>query len=183
MAMLALIAWPGRLTATRRGGLCLTVVGLVLLQACGGSNSPSNGGNGGGGGGGSVTLAPSSLTFATTNLHDTSAAQTVTMTNSTGSAITIASIVASGDFAQTNTCGASLAAAASCTISVTFSPTAGGARSGSIVITDSGVGSPRTVTLTGSGQVGTTPPGTYSIGVSGASGTLVKAGTVSLTVQ
>jgi hypothetical protein len=34
------------------------------------------------------------------------------------------------------------------------------------------------VTLTGTGQVGTTPPGTYNIDVSGASGTLVKAGSV-----
>ena len=155
----------------------------MLLQACGGSGSSNGGGGGGGGGGGSVTLSPSSLTFGTTNLHETSAAQNVTLTNSTSAALAITSVVPSGDFAQTNTCAASVAANASCSISVTFTPTAGGARSGSIVITDSGAGSPRTVTLTGTGQVGTTPPGSYNIGVSGASGTLVKAGSVTLTVQ
>jgi hypothetical protein len=128
-------------------------------------------------------LSPASLTFATTNLHDTTAAQNVTLTNNTTAALGISSIVASGDFAQTNTCGTSIATNASCTISVTFTPTAGGARGGSIVITDSAAGSPRTVTLTGTGQVGTTPAGTYNIGVSGASGTLVKAGSVTLTVQ
>ena len=123
------------------------------------------------------------MTFGTTNLHETSAAQNVTLTNSTSAALAITSIVASGDFAQTNTCGTSVATNASCSISVGSRQRSRGARSGSIVITDSGAGSPRTVTLTGTGQVGTTPAGTYNIGVSGASGTLVKAGSVTLTVQ
>ena len=180
--ILLMLALGRRPTTSRAAGLCAATLGLMLLQACGGS-SGSNGGGGGGGGGSSVTLSPSSLTFGTTNLHETSAAQNVTLTNSTSAALAITSIVASGDFAQTNTCGTSVATNGSCSISVTFTPTSGGARSGSIVITDSGAGSPRTVTLTGTGQVGTTPPGTYNIGVSGASGTLVKAGSVALTVQ
>jgi hypothetical protein len=181
--LLTVLAWIRHPTKSRVAGLCAATLGLMLLQACGGSGGSSNGGGGGGGGGGSVTVIPSSLNFATTNLRETSAPQAVTMTNGTSAAVTIASIVANGDFAQTNTCGTSLGASATCSISVTFSPTAGGARTGSIVITDSGAGSPRTITLTGSGQVGTTPAGTYNLGVSGASGTLVKAGTVSLTVQ
>jgi len=181
---LIMLAWTRRPSTSRGAALCTATLGLMLLQACGGSSSSNGGGGGGGGGGGSsVTLSPSSLTFGTTNLHETSAAQNVTLTNGTSAALAITSIVPSGDFAQTNTCAAPVAANASCTISVTFTPTASGARSGSIVITDSGAGSPRTVTLTGTGQVGTTPPGTYNIDVSGASGTLVKAGSVTLTVQ
>ena len=185
-ALLVVLLALARRRATHRAGLASAVLGLMLLQACGGSSGSSNNGGGGGGGGGggsTVTLSPASLTFATTNLHDTTAAQNVTLTNNTTAALGISSIVASGDFAQTNTCGTSVATNASCTISVTFTPTAGGARGGSIVITDSAAGSPRTVTLTGTGQVGTTPAGTYNIGVSGASGTLVKAGSVTLTVQ
>jgi len=185
-ALLLLVAWSRKRATSLRAGLYAATLGLMLLQACGGSSGSSNGGGGGGGGGGgnsSVTLSPATLTFGTTNLHETSAAQNVTLTNSTSAALAITTIVASGDFAQTNTCGTSVAANASCSISVTFTPTAAGARSGTIVITDSGAGSPRTVTLTGTGQVGTTPPGTYNIGVSGASGTLVKAGSVTLTVQ
>jgi len=184
LALILFMLALGRRPATSRAaGLCAATLGLMLLQACGGSSGSNGGGGGGGGGSGSVTLSPSSLTFGTTNLHETSAAQNVTLTNSTSAALAITSIVASGDFAQTNTCGTSVATNGSCSISVTFTPTSGGARSGSIVITDSGAGSPRTVTLTGTGQVGTTPPGTYNIGVSGASGTLVKAGSVALTVQ
>lgn len=181
--ILLMLALGRRPTTSRAAGLCAATLGLMLLQACGGSSGSNGGGGGGGGGSGSVTLSPSSLTFGTTNLHETSAAQNVTLTNSTSAALAITSIVASGDFAQTNTCGTSVATNGSCSIGVTFTPTSGGARSGSIVITDSGAGSPRTVTLTGTGQVGTTPPGTYNIGVSGASGTLVKAGSVALTVQ
>ena len=182
--ILLILALARRPTTSRGAGLCAATLGLMLLQACGGSGGSNGGGGGGGGGGGSsVTLSPSSLTFGTTNLHEASAAQNVTLTNSTSAALAITSIVASGDFAQTNTCGTSVATNASCSISVTFTPTAGGARSGSIVISDSAAGSPRTVTLTGTGQVGTTPAGTYNIGVSGASGTLVKAGSVTLTVQ
>src|SRR5205085_11254256 len=52
---------------------------------------------------------------------------------------------------ETNTCGGSLDAAASCTISVTFTPTQVGARSGAITITDSAAGSPHTVALSGTG--------------------------------
>ena len=113
----------------------------------------------------------------------TSAAQSVTLRNGTASTLTISSITASGDFAQSNTCGTSLAASASCSIAVTFTPTAAGTRTGSVVVIDSGGGSPRTVTLTGTGQGGSTPSGTYSIGVAGTSGTLVQSSQVTLTVQ
>jgi hypothetical protein len=50
-------------------------------------------------------------------------------------------------------------------------------------VTDSGTASPRTIALTGSGQAGTTPAGTYSIGVAGTSGSLVQSSQVTLTVQ
>jgi hypothetical protein len=57
-----------------------------------------------------------------------------------------------GDFAQTNTCGSSVAAAANCTISVTFTPSASGTRTASLSITDNASGSPQTVSPTGTGN-------------------------------
>jgi hypothetical protein len=99
-----------------------------------------------------VTLSPASLTFASETDGTTSAAQTVTLTNSGTAALTITSIAASGDFSQTNTCGASVAAGANCTISVTFTPTAAGARTGTVTITDNAGNSPQTVSLSGGGE-------------------------------
>jgi hypothetical protein len=55
------------------------------------------------------------------------------------------------DFAQTNTCGSSLAAGTHCTISVTFTPLASGSRTASVSITDNASGSPQTVSLSGTG--------------------------------
>jgi hypothetical protein len=50
-----------------------------------------------------------------------------------------------------NTCGASLAAGATCKISVAFAPTAVGTVTGTLSVTDSGAGSPQKVALTGTG--------------------------------
>ena len=98
-----------------------------------------------------VTLVPTSLTFAGQRQGTTSAAQTVTLTNSGSAALNVTNIVASGDFAQTNTCGSTVAAGANCTISVTFTPTATGNRYGSVTITDNASDSPQTIPLAGSG--------------------------------
>ncbi|TVZ07486.1 choice-of-anchor D domain-containing protein [Trebonia kvetii] len=111
-----------------------------------------------GGGGSSATLAtsPSSLTYPSQALNTTSAAQTVTVTNTGTAAATVSSIAASGDFAQTSNCGTSIAAGGSCTVSVTFTPTASGTRTGSLTMTSNATNSPTTVALSGTGA-GTTP--------------------------
>ena len=101
-------------------------------------------------------LTPTSLSFGSVTVGNTSAAKTVTLKNVGTTAITITSITiagtAAGDFAQTNSCGSSLAASASCTISVTFKPTTTGTRSAMLKVTDSAAGSPQTVSLTGTGS-------------------------------
>ncbi len=56
----------------------------------------------------------------------------------TGSAASVSSISISGDFTQSNNCGSSIAANGSCIVSVTFSPTATGARTGSLTINAGG---------------------------------------------
>jgi len=86
--------------------------------------------------------------------NTTSAVQTVTLTNTGTGALTINSIAASGDFAETNNCPispATLAASGPCTISVTFSPVAVGPRAGMLTITDNASGSPHMVPLSGTG--------------------------------
>jgi hypothetical protein len=100
-----------------------------------------------------ATPSPSSLTFATQLVGTSSSAQLVALTNYGKMALGIASIAASGDFSQTNTCGSSLAAEASCAISLIFKPTQRGTRTGTLSITDNAAGSPQTVSLTGTGTV------------------------------
>src|SRR5579875_1080230 len=84
-------------------------------------------------------LNPSALNFGNQTLSTTSGAQTVTVTNNGGAALAINAITVTGtnagDFAQTNTCPGSLAVNANCTISVTFTPSASGARNGDITLT------------------------------------------------
>ena len=64
--------------------------------------------------------ASSSLAFAATPDGQLSAAQSVTITNSGGLPLTGIAVSISGQFQQTNNCGAQLAAGAVCTISVRF---------------------------------------------------------------
>ena len=101
--------------------------------------------------GAQANLAPSSLTFTAQMVGTSSSPQSLSLSNSGSAALTISSITFIGDFSQTNTCGASLAANSSCTISVTFTPTAAGSRTGSITVTDNASPATQTVSLSGTG--------------------------------
>ena len=87
----------------------------------------------------SVFVSPTSLSFGTVLLGQSSAPQTVTLQN-LGNTLNISAITISGadpnDFTQTNTCGNSVPAGGSCTISVTFTPQAAGSRAATLEITD-----------------------------------------------
>jgi len=99
-------------------------------------------------------VSPSSLTFTSEDEGTTSSSQPVTLSNTGQEALAVSSIVSSGDFAQTNNCGSSVAIGSSCKIDVSFSPTQTGTRPGTLTITDNtgGVaGSVQTVSLTGTG--------------------------------
>lgn len=137
-----------------------------------------------------VTLSPAALTFSSQAVGSTSGAQTVALTNTGNAVLNLTSITASGDFSETNTCGTSVAAGSSCTISVTFAPTTGGALTGTITITDNANNSPQTIALSGSGSnvaVSTTSTGmTASAGGSATASLQVSSagsfsGTVNLT--
>jgi len=102
-----------------------------------------------------ATVAPPSLAFGNQTLGTTSAAQTVTMTNTGANPIAVSAVAATGDFAETDNCtSAPVAIEGSCTIHVTFAPTVGGSRSGTLTISDNAQGNPHIVTLSGTGLAG-----------------------------
>ncbi len=104
-----------------------------------------------------VSMSPTSLTFGSQVVSTTSAAQSVTVSNTSSAVLSISSITASGDFTQTNNCGASLAANSSCSVLVTFAPTVGGTRTGAISFIDNAASSPQQVSLTGVATGAATP--------------------------
>src|SRR5579863_3243808 len=108
-----------------------------------------------------VTLSSTSLSFGSLAVGSTSAAKTVTVTNRLTTALTFTgiSVPAGGPFAiSSNTCGTGIAAGASCTVGVTFTPAATGAATGTLTFADSAINSPQTVSLSGTG----TAPVTFS---------------------
>jgi centrosomal CEP192-like protein len=102
-----------------------------------------------------VTANPTSLAFGSQNVGTTSAVQTFTVQN-TGTASTSIAIAASANYSQINNCGTLLQIGTSCTVTVSFTPTANGSLPGTISITDSAANSPQVVTLSGIGTSGGT---------------------------
>ncbi len=99
-----------------------------------------------------AALSGTSLTFGSQGVETTSAPQVLTLANNGASVLVVGSITSNGDFAQSNSCGASIPGGTDCTISVTFTPTVTGPRAGFITITDNDASSPQTVTLNGVGS-------------------------------
>jgi phospholipase C len=146
----------------------------------------------------SISLAPASLTFGLQALGTSSTAQTVTLTNNGGSALTLSGISFGGnlgqpifDYSQSNACGGVVAPGGSCNLSVVFAPTVPGPILGSMFVSDSETGtSPQSILLTGTGSANPVPlvypslapdtitPGSasFTLTVNGAG--FVKGGTV-----
>jgi sugar lactone lactonase YvrE len=131
-----------------------------------------------------ISLSAAALTFAGQLVGTSSGAQSVRLTNSGGSAFAISSIWVSGaqagDFQISTTCGSSLAAAANCAVSVIFAPTANGTRSATLFFSDSVVGSPQSVVLSGTGNGGIAALSATSLNLSGSVGLTSAAQSVSL---
>jgi hypothetical protein len=98
-----------------------------------------------------VSFSSNAVAFGSVATGTTSSPTQLTLRNVGGGVLTLSSITASGDFAETNTCGTSLPGGASCFISITFTPTATGARTGTLTVTDNAPASPQTISLTGTG--------------------------------
>ncbi len=127
--------------------------GAVTINSAG--NSPQNISLVGTAASGTASLSATTLTFGNQNIWTTSAAQKITLTNKGSSPLAIINVSASGDYTESNTCGKSVAAAANCTITVTFTPGATGTRTGYITVSDTDSTTLQTVTLTGSGTAST----------------------------
>ncbi len=129
-----------------------------------------------------VQLAPTSLTFGTQNEGTSSAAVSVTLTNSGTAALQISSIAVTGtsasSFSETNTCHSSVAASEICTINVTFTPNAAGALSASVTVTDNA--GTQNVPLSGTGVA--VPPTLNPTSIAFGSKTVGVKTTVPVTV-
>ena len=148
---------------TRTGNLTITASGItntVPLSGTGVAPGPV------------LNANPSSLTFAGTIVGNSTATQTVTVTNSGTTSATVSGVSTTGDFSQTNNC-AHAGGRRVLHGHVKFTPTTGGTRTGAVTITSNANNSPTTVALSGSG-IGTTTnialdqPATASSQVNGA---------------
>ncbi|HEV2298305.1 MAG TPA: choice-of-anchor D domain-containing protein [Candidatus Acidoferrales bacterium] len=144
---------PGALAIDRRGNLFVADRGNHRVVEFAGVAQPATGGG--------VALAPASFNFGDQPTGGTTPQQTFTLTNNSGSALTLATSDFSfsgndpNDFTQTNNCVPQLATGSSCQIFVTFSPLGAGAqaaRAASLMVTDSASSSPQTASLTGTGD-------------------------------
>jgi Family of unknown function (DUF6519)/Abnormal spindle-like microcephaly-assoc'd, ASPM-SPD-2-Hydin len=112
-----------------------------------------------------ISVSPASLDFGNQLVGSASSAQSVTVTNNTAEPVTTSiSISPAGDFAETDTCGGTVGANSSCTISVTFAPTAQGSRAAAMTITAGD--SSYVIALTGNGvsPALTASPGALNFG-------------------
>jgi hypothetical protein len=148
-----------------------------------------------------VTLSTGSLNFGSQTEGTNSQPQTVTVQNSgsaslSGIAITLSESsssssvgkisandagISSHNYSATTTCGSTLAAGASCTVSVTFSPTTTGSLPGSLQVSDNAAGSPQTVGLAGTG---TAPvQGDFAVTTSPSSATTTYGGSAQFQIS
>ena len=146
-----------------------------------------------------ANLNPTSLSFPSTSVSSTAAAQTLTLTNTGNATLTGIAISLAGanpaDFAETTTCGTTLAASATCTISVTFAPLSAAGFSAAISVADNASGSPQTAALSGIGRPAPMPQavlsptslgfGSQKTGTASAAQTITLSdtGTAALTVS
>jgi probable HAF family extracellular repeat protein len=81
-----------------------------------------------------LTISPTTLSFANQAVGTSSAARVVTLTNTGQTPFAFDAPQTSGDYAQTNDCAATLPAGASCSFNVTFMPTALGSRPSALIL-------------------------------------------------
>jgi F5/8 type C domain/Abnormal spindle-like microcephaly-assoc'd, ASPM-SPD-2-Hydin len=98
-----------------------------------------------------LTASPSSVSFGSETVGSTTPAQSVTVSNPGSAAVSMSSVGVTGPFSETNNCGTTLAAGASCAVSVTFAPTASGSATGTLSVNSSAPSSPLTAALSGTG--------------------------------
>jgi len=98
-----------------------------------------------------MTLAPPTLIFSGQPVQTASTPQTVTVTNTGSIDLTVGSVAVTGDFLETNNCTAAIAPGGTCAISVTFTPSTTGTRTGTLTVSGNIAGGQQTVSLSGTG--------------------------------
>ena len=98
-----------------------------------------------------IAVSPKLIRFPNQGIHSTSSIYSLTLSNNQTGSLAISSIQATAPFAESNNCGTSMAPNASCTINVTFAPTAVQYYAGTVTITDSAANSPQVVSVDGNG--------------------------------
>lgn len=100
----------------------------------------------------SLAVSSPSLSFGNQAAGTSSAARTVTVTDTGSTPVDVDSVQATGAFSETDTCGGTvLSAGASCTANVVFAPTATGAQSGTLTIASLAANNPVHIALSGTG--------------------------------
>ena len=125
-------------SAVTLAGLALSALGLAPLSSAQ-----------------TVSFSPTSLNFGSVVVGTSSSPLPITLTNTGGATLKITKIAMTSpnapDFSETNNCGTQVLAGANCTINVTFTPTASGARSSNLTVTDNATGSPQKALASGTG--------------------------------
>jgi hypothetical protein len=120
-----------------------------------------------------VGVSPAQLTFNGRLVGNPSPARKVSYSNKGATAVQFNRIyfvgANAGDFAETDTCGTSLAPGAACNVSVTFTPAIAGLRKGALAFSDSDPGSPHAIALTGTGTFLAEAPGALAFGAQAVS--------------
>jgi hypothetical protein len=130
------VAWARMGTVTVTGN---TIAPPLFLSGMGSS-------------GGTVTVSEQTLTFSSQLVGSSSTPQSITLTNIGSAPASISGITVSGDYTESNTCEATLNLGANCEITVTFTPTWSGSRSGSVVVNYTDPPSLDVISLSGTGQ-------------------------------
>jgi hypothetical protein len=122
-----------------------------------------------------LSISPLSIDFGSQMVGSVSAPQSVSLTNVGTQMVTLSSVGGGAEFTATNGCGNSLAPGASCSVQISFAPTATGSQSGSLTLADNAPGSPQAVSLSGNGTNVTVAAATGS----SLSSTITSGGTAS----
>lgn len=102
---------------------------------------------------GPLTVVPTSLKFGSQKVGTRSRPQTLIVRNAGAAPVTFIGMPITGEFGETNTCGATLAPLHTCSIRVTFRPSGAGKRVGILPLRDDAANNPQIVNLSGRGKI------------------------------
>jgi hypothetical protein len=119
---------------------------------------------------GAAMLSSTGLSFGDQPVGVTGSAQTVTLTNTASTVLSVTRVNASGDFAENDNCSTPLPPGTGCDINISFSPTATGSRKGVLTVSSNASGSPQSIPLAG-------------VGIAGMPGVALSAGTLNFAAQ